>query len=350
MNRIFTVVLVVIELFIFLCACGGAQTPPSPPAAAPSSSSAEEMPSAALCMSVVNHPTHRLVQLGFLETAEELGYEGRVLGLAEGTAQQVHDEWLRGAKEYGISGAAFWGGGDAGYETIKELHGMGVKTVAMHSLHDYWTTKDFIDVTAHSDWRQAVLDAGEYLMNCLREDGVLSGSIGISLTGPGPTFEEIHSLYTYFETYYPEYDILDCVYPGSGQAVAEKAVTEYIASHPDMVGALGMTGNSAPAWARAKSETGREDIVVVATSFMPENLDALASGGVDALLGQSLYEAGSVGLELIDSLLQGAVYQEEEEQWHCELDIRIVTKDGQGQNGAAYYNAMYARSAARFGS
>ena len=83
---------------------------------------------------------------------------------------------------------------------------------------------------------------------------------------------------------------------------------------------------------------------------MPENLDALASGGVDALLGQSLYEAGSVGLELIDSLLQGAVYQEEEEQWYYELDIRIVTKDGEGPQGAAYYNAMYARSAARFGS
>lgn len=349
MNRIFTVVLVVIELFIFLCACGGAQTPPASPAAAPSSSSAEEMPSAALCMSVVNHPTHRLVQLGFLETAEELGYEGRVLGLAEGTAQQVHDEWLRGAKEYGISGAAFWGGGDAGYETIKELHGMGVKTVAMHSLHDYWTTKDFIDVTAHSDWRQAVLDAGEYLMNCLREDGVLSGSIGISLTGPGPTFEEIHSLYTYFETYYPEYDILDCVYPGSGQAVAEKAVTEYIASHPDMVGALGMTGNSAPAWARAKSETGREDVVVVAMDYTPENLDALASGGVDALLGQPLYEEGAAGMECIDRLLGVREFPLPEAEWRRKSEPYFIRRGGAGVCDINRYRDMYKRVEARFG-
>ena len=52
--------------------CGGAQTPP---AAEPSSSSAEEMPSAAVCMGVVSHPVHRLVQLGFMEAADDLGYD-----------------------------------------------------------------------------------------------------------------------------------------------------------------------------------------------------------------------------------------------------------------------------------
>ena len=107
MKRIVLVVLVAAELFVLLCACGGAQTPP---AAEPSSSSAEKQPSAAICMGAVSHPVHRVVQLGFMETADELGYEGHILGLKEGRMQELFDCWLQGAREYDISGAAFWVG------------------------------------------------------------------------------------------------------------------------------------------------------------------------------------------------------------------------------------------------
>ena len=164
MKRIVLVVLVAAELFVLLCACGGAQEAPAPPAAEPSSSSAEETPSAALCMGAVSHPVHRVVQLGFMETADELGYEGHILGLKEGRMQELFDCWLQGAREYDISGAAFWVGGDSAYEFLKELHGMGIKTVALHFPHVYGETGDFIDAAVYCDWQQAVLEAGDCLV------------------------------------------------------------------------------------------------------------------------------------------------------------------------------------------
>ena len=126
MKRIVLVVLVAAELFVLLCACGGAQEAPAPPAAEPPASSAEKMPSAAICMGSIRHPIHRLVQLGFMEAADELGYEGHILGLAESSIQELLDCWLQGAREYDIAGAVCWVGDESAYEFLKELHGMGV--------------------------------------------------------------------------------------------------------------------------------------------------------------------------------------------------------------------------------
>ena len=64
------------------CESRNAAAPPAPP---PVSSSAPADPAAAVCMGAVGHPLHQIVQLGFLEKAEELGYEGHVLGLEEGS-------------------------------------------------------------------------------------------------------------------------------------------------------------------------------------------------------------------------------------------------------------------------
>ena len=350
MKRIVLVVLVAAELFVLLCACGGAQEAPAPPAAEPPASSAEKMPSAAICMGSIRHPIHRLVQLGFMEAADELGYEGHILGLAESSIQELLDCWLQGAREYDIAGAVCWVGDESAYEFLKELHGMGVKTVVPHFPHNYYETKDFIDVNAYADLDQALYDAGEYLVERLRERGIRSGALGVSVSGPALLHEDVMEYMSYMESKYPEYRMADMLLEHSETETSIERMVEYIEANPDLVGVVGRTGASAITWSRAKSRAGREDIFAMGMDYSENNLDVLTSGGIDALVCLPLYEAGSVGLELIDSLLQGAVYQEEEEQWHCELDIRIVTKDGQGQNGAAYYNAMYARSAARFGS
>ena len=64
-------------------------------------------------------PVYRVVQLGFMEKAEELGYEGHILGLEEGGMQEQYDCWLQGAQEHDIGGAVCWVGGDSAYEFLK---------------------------------------------------------------------------------------------------------------------------------------------------------------------------------------------------------------------------------------
>ena len=129
MNRAAAVLLAAAQLTCLLGLPGGCESrnaaaPPAPP---PVSSSTPADPAAAVCMGAVGHPLHQIVQLGFLEKAEELGYEGHVLGLEEGLMQEQYACWLQGAREYDIAGAVCWVGEDSGYEFLKELHGMGVK-------------------------------------------------------------------------------------------------------------------------------------------------------------------------------------------------------------------------------
>ena len=71
---------------------------------------------------------------------------------------------------------------------------------------------------------------------------------------------------------------------------------------------------------------------------------------MDGLLVRPVYEAGYVGMELIDELLKGKIYHTDEKLWGQVLPMNIIYPGGEGNHDPARYSAMYARSAARFGS
>ena len=125
-------------------------------------------PSAAVCMGAVSHPVHRIVQLGFMEAADDLGYEGHILGFDESSMQELFDCWLQGAEEHDIGGALCWVGDDSTYEFLKELHGMDVKIVVPHFPHSYAETKDFIDVNICHDLNETTIKAADYIGQTLR--------------------------------------------------------------------------------------------------------------------------------------------------------------------------------------
>ena len=353
MKRSVFILLIAAELLAVLCGCAGRvpeTVQSAPPASVSAMENVEETRSAAVCMGSVSHPVHRIVQLGFMEKAEELGYEGHILGLSEGSVQELYDCWLAGAKEYDIAGAVCWVGDDSAYEFLKELHGMGVKTVVPHFAHDYKKTKNFIDVNAHSDMDTTLLDSGDYIVKCLREKAIYSGALGFSVNGPALSHEDVRNYMSYMESTYPEYRIAELEFEGAEQEEAADKITEYIENNADLVAAIGKTGGSAMAWSTAKERTGRDDIFTMGMDYTKQNLDLLNSGDIDALICQPIYEAGYVGMELIDALINGEVYNKTEEQWHYKLENRIISKNGQGQNGTAYYYDIYERSEARFGS
>ena len=351
MKRIVFVVLVAAELFVLLCACGGAQDAPlPPPAAESSSSSAEKQPSAAVCMGSISHPVHRLVQLGFFEKADELGYEGHILGLEEGGVQELLDCWLQSAREYDIAGAVCWVGDDSGYEFLKELHGMGVKTVVPYFPHEYKDARDIIDVNAACDSEAAAKNAAEFVGRTLQARGVQSGSIGVTMANLCAWSNEVTVFCDYMSQNFPQYTLIDAFAEGGDEEEAIERIAGYIRENPDMVAAFGSTGGSAVAWGGAKEQTGRADIIVVGYNYAPDNLLALESGQVDALVGNPLYKSGYVGMELIHELVNGAAYHISQELWYQPIQADLIRLDGEGPQGPAYYNAMYARSAARFGS
>lgn len=83
--------------------------------------------------------------------------------------------------------------------------------------------------------------------------------------------------------------------------------------------------------------------------YTPENLDALASGGVDALLGQPLYEEGAAGMECIDRLLGVREFPLPEAEWRRKSEPYFIRRGGEGVCDINRYRDMYKRVEARFG-
>ncbi len=352
MKRVSTALLAVAQLICLLCACGGAQAPaPGSSQGAPASAdfvSKPENRSVGLCIGLTRYPLHQIVQLGFLEKAEELGYEGHVLGLEEGLMQEQCACWLQGAREYDIAGAVCWVGDDSGYEFLKELHGMGVKIAVPYFPHAYSQTKEFIDVNVHQDYDAAAIETADFIVKALAEKGIRSGDVGISVPGT-PQPAGLQTFRDYMRKTYPEYNILEEVYESAELPAATAKVEALLRTSPDLVAGFGLSGYSAQVWAAAKESTGRRDVVVVGYDYTTENLDVLSGGGVDALISQPLYEAGAEGLALLDQMFCGKVYSTSETVWKQPLDMPLIYPGGVGVHDPARCHDLYKRAQARFG-
>ena len=361
MKRIFVMALLVVELLCLLWGCKsrmpsiecGGYPPPGEMNAQNVSQNGsavgDEKRSAAICMGVVSQPAHRIVQLGFMEAADALGYEGYILGLDQGGMQELFDCWLQGAEEHDIGGAVCWVGDDSTYEFLKELHGMDVKIVVPHFPHSYEETKDFIDVNICHDGKVTTVKAADYIGQTLRANGITSGSIGVSANGGCCiSYEDLDVFREHITTHYPEYTVLDPVSEGAEMVEARNKVEAYIRDNPDMVAGYSKTGGGTVAWAAAKELNGREDILAVGYDYTKKNLDVVSEGGAVALIAQPLYDEGYTGLELIDEMLHGKAFNASESLWYQKLDAPLIYPGGEGVHGAAMYYDLYERSAARF--
>ena len=348
MKRILPTLLAVVQVICLLFGCGG--TPlPEQTNAPEDMQTAPERTAAAVCMGSVSHPAHRIVQLGFMEKAEELGYEGHILGLDTGSMQELYDCWLEGAKEHDIAGAVCWVGDDSAYECLKELHGMGVKIVASCFPHAYESAKDIIDVNLFYDNDEMEVKAAEFLGQKLRAADIRSGSIGLAVTNLCVLSNDLHAFRNHFENNYPEYKLLDLIGVGAEIDSSKQKIEEYILAHPDMVAGFGAQGGGPVSWSSAKKSTGRTDIMVVGYEYTPTNLNILMQGGVDALVALPVYDSGARGMELVDELVNGKVFNLSEATWRISLDTPLIYPDGAGAHDPAYYYDQYARSEMRFG-
>lgn len=79
----------------------------------------------AVCMSNLTHPVHRIVQLGFLKAAEDLGYtNAKAIGTEGSDASEVFAALEAFADEGGKGVCLFWGD-DGCYEAVEYACGRG---------------------------------------------------------------------------------------------------------------------------------------------------------------------------------------------------------------------------------
>ncbi len=345
-----------------MAACGSkeapAETPTEAPAEAPAAEPAEAPAaepagddfnpadySVAICMDSMNHPVHRIVQLGFLKAAEALGYENaKVIGTEGGDTSEAFAAAEAFAAEGG-KGLLLWAGDSSSYNTIASVASQGVTVGIPHFRH----TQDdgsYPEGLAFNMACDPVL-YGKQVAELMAEK--LDGKEGsIALTQNTKNVTENAATDSFTETFKSldgTYDlskikILDVQLEGAVVDQATAINLAIIQANPDLIGAFGTTGNSPVTWADAASKAGKADgeIFIVGMDATEGNLDYLEQGKVQAVVAQPLYDEAYKTMEYLDKIFRGETVPE----W-TDLEAPVVTKDGEGKNGLAFHRDIAAQ-------
>jgi ribose transport system substrate-binding protein len=299
----------------------------------------------AIAIGVMNHPVHRIVELGFLKAAQELGYtDARVIGTEGADWAEVYAACNDFAAEGG-KGIMLWAGDETAFPTLSRMKADGVAVGIAHfnfvqedgSLPDGLTFNMACSPVLYGQ------QSAEIMAKALEGK---TGSVAITLNTKNITENAADdSFRASWEALGATYDLagiklLDTQLEGGVVDEATAVNLAIIQANPDIIGAFGTTGNSPITWSDAATKAGKADgeIAIIGMDATEGNLDALEAGKVLALVAQPLYQEAYKTMEFLDKVLRG----EEVPLW-TDLEAPIVTKDGEGENGIAFHRGIAAQ-------
>lgn len=341
MKKALSIVLAVMMLLVLFVGCAPKESSESQSSSASGSESSSAAADAAagkkiaVCMGSINHPVHRIVQMGFLTKGTELGMAPEVSGLDTGSMQEMLAKW-DSAVTNGVEGLLLWVGDDSAYEYMKTWHAAGVKIVIPHFAFNYQDTKDFLDRNISCLAASYGKETADFIVNKLKEKGVTEGTIGITQNGPNVTENAANdSFRAQIAALATNFKLADTVFEGAEVVEAANKVTGVIQANPDIVAGFGTTGGSPQSWATAMENTGKTDLVVVGMDYTELNIGLVVDGKITAVVCQPLFTEAQASAETLYELFNGKVYAEAE--WFQELPAPIAFKGGEGDQDIESY-------------
>ncbi|MDO4548009.1 MAG: substrate-binding domain-containing protein [Clostridia bacterium] len=306
--------------------------------------------SVAICMDSMNHPVHRIVQLGFLQAAEALGYtNAKVIGTEGGDSSEAFAAAQAFAAEGG-NGLLLWAGDSSSYETIASVAYDGVIVGIPHFSHvqEDGSLPEGLVFNMACDPVLYGQQAAELMAATLEGK---AGSVAITQNTKNVTenagSESFRATWAKLaETMdLDEIKLLETELEGGVVDSATAINLAIIQANPDIIGAFGLTGNSPITWADAATKAGKADgeIAIIGMDATEGNLDYLEAGKVLAIVAQPLYAEAYKTMEYLDIIFRGG----EVPLW-TDLVAPVVTMDGEGENGIAYHRDIAAQVATFF--
>jgi ribose transport system substrate-binding protein len=294
----------------------------------------------AVCMGSINHPVHRIVQMGFVLKAEELGMEGVISGLDEGSIQELIAKW-ESAVTNGAEGVLVWTGDDSCYDMMKGMKEMGVYTTVPHFVHNYEDTKDFIDKNISCLAATYGAEAAQFVVDKLTEKGITEGTIGITQNGPNVTENAANDGFrSKMAEIAPNFKLADTVMEGPEITEATNKVSSVIQSNPDIVAGFGTTGGSPQSWAAAMEGAKKTDLVVVGMDYTEINVNLVKDGKISAVVCQPLFPEAQDCAQALYDLFNGEVFNGSADTWFTELPAPLAYVGGEGVNDINSYQAI----------
>ena len=255
------------------------------------------------------HPVIRLMTLGFIIGAEELGYEYKLL-LSDGADYAKFVQDLEQANAEGASAVVGFIGDPSQGPAVAALGESGIPFCSAHFPQEEGAYPG-LTAWAATETVPYAEAAARAMGEELRKRGVTEGSLAIT-QGNFNTVENLvaETFAATIKAEYPEFTPLESQEEGFDPPVAIAKAVAIIQANPDIVGALSTTGAGPTTWARAAEENGLEDgeIVIISMDYTRPNLDLVKEGKVFGLVGQPLVAEFRECVYVMDKVLRGEDY------------------------------------------
>ncbi len=332
MKKAIAVLLAVMLMVGVLVGCGGTST---------SNEDGEHNPAdttIAIMMGSMNHPVHRIVQMAFITTGEEMGYNAIIGGLDEGSNQELMTKY-EGVIANGCEGALLWSGDDTFYQFMRDMSEM-CYFVVPHFAHEYVDTKDFISRNICAQAKEYGYAAGEFMLEKLAEAGITSGTIGNTQAGANVTENACSDAFRQaIKDSGTNFKVDSVVFEGLELSAASNKIVGIINSNPDIVAGFGTTGGSCQSWDLAMQQTEKR-LIVVGVDYTEFNIDLVADGSCAGLVAQPLFDEGAKSVETLDALFRGETFNDSAENWWYKCDAPIAYVGGEGVSDIEYYRPI----------
>ena len=291
----------------------------------------------AVAMMLKNHPVHRMVQLGFLKAAKELGYtDAQVIGTESADVNEQYTACDTFAAQGG-KGLLLWSGDDTCFPTLKKMKAAGVRVGIPH----FKLIEEDGEMPEGLDFNMACdpVAYGKLVADFIAEK--LEGKTGKVAVTQNTKNNTENAAAESFAARMAELNldgitVLEPELEGGEATQAANVNAAIIQKNPDLVGAFSTTGGGSASWSTAAQKAGKEngEIVIVAMDITEENLKYLEDGQVAALVYQPLYEEAFKTMEYLDTLFRGG----EVPAW-TDLDAPLVYVGGSGASDPATYKS-----------
>lgn len=168
--------------------------------------------------------------------------------------------------------------------------------------------------------------AADTLVQMIKDSGKeLKGSVGVisNMAGVQVLADRDQGFIDRMKEIAPDVKLLETIYCDADMTKAMNAASDQIAANDDLLGFFADNNTVGSGTARAISEKGKEnDLVLVAFDSDPEEIKGLGTGAVDALILQDPYGMGYQGVEDALKVLAG-----EKLEAYVDTGVTVVTKE-----------------------
>lgn len=263
---------------------------------------------------------------GFLQTAEELGYQPLYIGgdtTDAAAVEQMIDSVI--AQYDNLAGVALCINSETRWNMAKKFMDAGIPVV------DGWTVIKEEDLATYNiDPEMLVgwygIDSSAYghaAGMAIGEAAGGKGTVAITQSSFGDNENAAAAAFTAaIQENFPDMKVLDPQVESTDVTQGVGVVTSLLqANIGDLVGAFGTTGTSAQTWSQAAEDLGWEGYVI-GMDATSANLDILEQGGVYGLVAQPIYDLWADCARHLDKYLRG-----EEVQYANYSDAPIIFAD-----------------------